>query len=55
MPDKYTVNKMFSPGIELGTFCVLDRCDNRYTTKTDWPEVERRGYMSEQGYWVGSV
>ena len=25
---------MFSPGIEPGTFCVLDRCDNRYTTKT---------------------
>ena len=27
---------MFSPGIEPGTFCVLDRCDNRYTTKTAW-------------------
>ena len=27
-------NNMFSPGIEPGTFCVLDRCDNRYTTKT---------------------
>ena len=27
---------MFSPGIEPGTFCVLDRCDNRYTTKTCW-------------------
>ena len=27
---------MFSPGIEPGTFCVLDRCDNRYTTKTHW-------------------
>ena len=26
--------KLFSPGIEPGTFCVLDRCDNRYTTKT---------------------
>ena len=26
---------LFSPGIEPGTFCVLDRCDNRYTTKTD--------------------
>ena len=22
---------LFSPGIEPGTFCVLDRCDNRYT------------------------
>ena len=29
---------MFSPGIEPGTFCVLDRCDNRYTTKTCWGE-----------------
>ena len=31
---------MFSPGIEPGTFCVLDRCDNHYTTKTSyrqWP------------------
>ena len=28
------VGRMFSPGIEPGTFCVLDRCDNRYTTKT---------------------
>ena len=27
---------MFSPGFEPGTFCVLDRCDNRYTTKTHW-------------------
>ena len=27
---------MFSPGIEPGTFCVLDRCDNRYTTKTSY-------------------
>ena len=27
---------MFSPGIEPGAFCVLDRCDNRYTTKTHW-------------------
>ena len=25
---------MFLPGIKLGTFCVLDRCDNRYTAKT---------------------
>ena len=32
------VNKMnlFLPGIEPGTFCVLDRCDNHYTTKTWW-------------------
>ena len=27
---------MFSPGIEPGTFCVLDRCDNHYTTKTSY-------------------
>ena len=26
---------LFSPGFEPGTFCVLDRCDNHYTTKTD--------------------
>ena len=26
--------KMFPPGIEPGTFCVLDRCDNHYTTET---------------------
>ena len=44
-------NNMFSPGIEPGTFCVLDRCDNRYTMKTcpssnwnhtRWPSLERR-------------
>ena len=23
-------NLLFSPGIEPGTFCVLDRCDNHY-------------------------
>ena len=23
------------PRIELGTFCVLGRCDNRYTTESD--------------------
>ena len=28
------LQNLFSPGIEPGTFCVLDRCDNRYTTKT---------------------
>jgi hypothetical protein len=26
---------MFPHGIELGTFCVLDRCDNHYTTETE--------------------
>ena len=25
------VTKMMPPRIELGTFCVLGRCDNRYT------------------------
>ena len=29
-----TWDYVFSPGIEPGTFCVLDRCDNHYTTKT---------------------
>ena len=28
------VKTMFPPGIEPGTFCVLDRCDNHYTTET---------------------
>ena len=31
-----TWDRLFSPGIEPGTFCVLDRCDNHYTTKTCW-------------------
>ena len=31
---------LFSPGIEPGTFCVLDRCDNRYTTKTCYVKEE---------------
>lgn len=26
--------KMIPPRIELGTFCVLGRCDNRYTTES---------------------
>ena len=25
---------LFPPGFEPGTFCVLDRCDNHYTTET---------------------
>lgn len=25
---------MIPPRIELGTFCVLGRCDNRYTTES---------------------
>ena len=33
-------NVLFSPGIEPGTFCVLDRCDNHYTTKTCWLQME---------------
>ena len=41
---------MFSPGIEPGTFCVLDRCDNRYTTKTRWPaEFRKRMSSGEKG------
>ena len=28
------LKKLFPPGIEPGTFCVLDRCDNHYTTET---------------------
>ena len=32
----WETQNLFSPGIEPGTFCVLDRCDNRYTTKTCW-------------------
>ena len=28
-----TVKNMISPGIEPGTFSVLTKCDNRYTTK----------------------
>ena len=28
----------FPPGIEPGSFCVLDRCDNHYTTKTSYGE-----------------
>ena len=27
---------MFPPGIEPGTFCVLGRCDNHYTTENRW-------------------
>ena len=38
-----TVNKilkdLFPPRIELGTFCVLGRRDNRYTTET-WKEYK---------------
>lgn len=34
---------MISPGIEPGTFSVLTKCDNRYTTKPDnlaWKEID---------------
>ena len=40
---------LFSPGIEPGTFCVLDRCDNRYTTKTacsQWQDGSKRHISS---------
>ncbi len=26
--------RMIAPRIELGTFCVLDRCDNHYTMRS---------------------
>jgi hypothetical protein len=26
---------MIVPRLELGTFCVLDRCDNHYTIRSD--------------------
>ena len=39
---------MFSPGIEPGTFCVLDRCDNRYTTKTRWQWREANSILPGQ-------
>ena len=31
---------MFPSGIEPETFCVLGRCDNRYTTETCYVSVE---------------
>ena len=34
------MGQLFSPGIEPGTFCVLDRCDNRYTTKTSCYDLD---------------
>ena len=39
--------EVFSPGIEPGTFCVLDRCDNHYTTKT--PQ-ERKVKLKQKNY-----
>ena len=44
---------MFSPGIEPGTFCVLDRCDNRYTTKTRQQSTCCRDRQSSQPLFVG--
>ena len=44
---------MFSPGIEPGTFCVLDRCDNRYTTKTLGSEKHVRS-MYFRAFWGGA-
>jgi hypothetical protein len=35
--QKNCKNKLTSAGIEPATFCVLDRCDNRYTTKSFSP------------------
>jgi hypothetical protein len=28
--------KLIIPRLELGTFCVLDRCDNHYTIQSDF-------------------
>jgi hypothetical protein len=28
------ISKMIAPRIELGTSCVLDRCDNHYTMQS---------------------
>ncbi len=36
MNVKEKKNNMFSPGIEPGTICVLGRCDNHYTTETNY-------------------
>ena len=47
-------NNMFSPGIEPGTFCVLDRCDNRYTTKTGFP-IPFQGGISTPPMYTQSV
>ena len=33
---------MIPPRIELGTFCVLGRCDNRYTTESHGLHFQRR-------------
>ena len=49
--SRYTTwDRMFSPGIEPGTFCVLDRCDNHYTTKTScWQEAQlHRGTLPQR-------
>ena len=32
---------IISPDFEPGTFCVLDKCDNHYTTKT---QTERKTF-----------
>ena len=33
---------MIPPRIELGAFCVLGRCDNRYTTESWWLQWGRQ-------------
>ena len=31
---------MSYPGVEPGAFCVLDRCDNRYTSNSAYAEFK---------------
>ena len=43
---------MFSPGFEPGTFCVLDRCDNHYTTKTRWCMKDNKRLYFSSFHWI---
>jgi hypothetical protein len=40
--DEQNAVKMIPPRIELGAFCVLGRCDNRYTTESQMSVRQRR-------------
>jgi hypothetical protein len=37
-----TIKKLFPSGIEPETFCVLGRCDNRYTTETYFTQIQTK-------------
>jgi hypothetical protein len=37
--------KMSYPGVEPGAFCVLDRCDNRYTSNSSCGQGEKFAVM----------